>query len=362
MNAPKITQSSVLISDALNFPLSKSFCAFKSKLNFKSYLIYVSLNSHYYEDESEQSRDLTVYSLDKEKAVQKMKKAHNYSILVCRYCYNGYKRKEYVMTCSHDEDVKIWNVNNVDVNNDDGVILTEFVHLTDIYKYKNITACCTYFTREDEFIIVTSENKASVKIFDFDKNLILVDRADCCVEIVDVFYDLKNKRNYVCYGEFHPNQIRVCDITYNYSLYRIFSEESDNQITFDIKVRRLSNRSGNGDDIELIESVVYNKDGWIRIWNFTSGDLVRKITLKFPIRGIEIISDGFICAGESSYERNKGVAIYVIDVDTGEIVESLKEHKYYISTLIKLSEVDNYGDMLVSLGGDRKIVVWKCVK
>ena len=102
--------------------------------------------------------------------------------------------------------------------------------------------------------------------------------------------------------------------------------------------------------IKLIESCY---DGNIRIWNFHSGELIKKIKVSDDyLSGICLWNNEYLFVG--CFDKT----IKLIEMKKGIIVKSLKGHQNRVLTIKKIN-CPKYGDCLISKGWkDDQIKLW----
>ena len=100
----------------------------------------------------------------------------------------------------------------------------------------------------------------------------------------------------------------------------------------------------------LIES---DGNGYIRMWNFHTGILIKSITSSptLNLRGICLWNDDYLFAAGNDYQ----VKLY--DLTQGKFIKSLKGHTSTVCSIEKVVH-PKYGECLISQGLDGKLKMW----
>ena len=101
--------------------------------------------------------------------------------------------------------------------------------------------------------------------------------------------------------------------------------------------------------------IVLCDDGNVRIWNFHSGELLKKIIVTNifdPFRGNCLWNNKYLLCGCNDN------TIKLIELEKGIVINSLKGHKNQVITIKKII-YPSYGECLISQGGkDDQIKMW----
>ena len=101
--------------------------------------------------------------------------------------------------------------------------------------------------------------------------------------------------------------------------------------------------------INLIES---GFDGNIRLWNFHTGDLIKKIRICKWLTSLCLLNDDVLLVG--CYDKS----IKVVDIKNGVVINCLQGHTDWVLTL-KTINLSNYGKCLISHGRKNdQIKIW----
>ena len=125
-----------------------------------------------------------------------------------------------------------------------------------------------------------------MKIYNFQGELVEeINDWDDCTYFIDVYYDNILEKNFILTGNY--NYVKFYDYDNN-KLYHKY-HENNNGIHPSVIINKF------GEKIKLIESC---EDGYIRIWNFHSCELIRKInTENNNLYGICLWSKNYIFVG-----------------------------------------------------------------
>ena len=245
---------------------------------------------------------------------------------------------------SNDNNIKIWNFNNleciVDIKkiNEFGFLYSAyFLHDRDDNKIYIISSNCYW-----------SDSSEPIKIFDFNGNKIKeLNDSDCRTFFIDNYYDDKLNNNYIIAGCHHS--VKSYDYNKN-QLYKAYSDEDEdeddhtdnNNDHFSIIIKNIDGI------IKIFES---SCDGNVRIWNFHSGLLLNKIK----------ISDSWlkgICLSDNDYLFVASVdsSITFIDLKNSKIIQDFKIHKDLALTIKEFIH-PKYGKCFIS-HGNNEIKLW----
>ena len=308
--------------------LDNSFTAFKS-INNIVYVIY-----------STKSKSIISYDLNKQKITKQINNCHNKFITNFRHYFDSMNKADLIMSMSsEDNNIKVWN----------------FMNWECILNIKNanyvgwLYSACFFNDNNKNYIITSNRNKQgaceSIKIFDFNGYVTKeINNSKEQTYYIDSYYDPILSRNYIITGNI--GYVKSYDY-YNSDVYHKYNDYDNNSVSychFSVVVKN-DNRK-----IKLIESCF---DGNIRIWNFHSALLLKKIKISNEgLRGICLWNDSFLFIGCDDR------TIKLIDIKNGLIVKSLSGHHNEVITVIKVFH-HLYGPCLVSQnGGESQIKFW----
>ena len=315
--------------------VNNTFTVFKS-INDLSNLILVY---------STKQNSITSYNLLENKKIIEIKKAHDDYITNLRhYLDKIYKRDLIISISGHNNNLKLWNYQNWEIVCDIKKINTQ----GDLD-----SACILKDNNLNNYFILTSnnnekfeiyENAESIKVFDFIGTKIkeIKDSAQRTLYI-DSFYDNTTQKNYIITG----NEGLVK--SYDYSddiLYHDYKDNSENDINNCCHNYIIVNCYK--DIIKLIES---SWDNNVRIWNFHTGQLLKKIYCG------ENGAQGMCLWDSNNVFIGCGREIQKIDLKNGKIVENIKCecNKKEILTIQKITH-PLYGECLLFQGTENNCI------
>ena len=179
-----------------------------------------------------------------------------------------------------------------------------------------------------------------IKIFDLSGNKIkeIKDSNEATV-FIDRFFDKRFLKLFIITGNYK------CIKSYDYEencVHNIYNGK-DHKYHDSIIV------NDNEDIVKIIES---SGDGNIRIWNFYTAELLKKIRFnKIGVYGICLWNNDYIFAGSKS-------SLKLINIKTEQVEKKLKGHNFEIVTIKKMIH-PLYGECLVSQDRENtQIKIW----
>ena len=304
--------------------LDNTFCVFKS-INNIFYLIY-----------SNDKNSIIVYDIIYNKKINELKKAHENYITNFRYYYDNINKRDLMISVSADDNnIKLWDIRNFDC----------LINIQEANKKGCLFSAC-FLVYNNQINIVSSNstfNAEPIKIFDLKGNKIkIIKNNKDSVYFIDVFYDNNLSKIYLLIGS--QGYVASYDYIENkfYNVYRDNNNECHDCIIIHDK-----NKDG---IIKLIES---SKDGIIRIFDFNSGENLKKIKASH----LYLVS---MCLWNENYlfvgcgDKN----IKLIEINKGKTIKKLDGHENSVTTLKKIKH-PNYGDCLISQGYENnQIKLW----
>ena len=304
-----------IINDSFSkYLLDNSFIVFKSLDNL-IYLIY-----------SNEKNSIISFDLISNKKINEIKNAHFENIKGFRYYLDKNNKRDLIISISgNDNNIKLWNINNFEC----------LLNLRYINKIGFINSAC-FLNNNNEIYIVTSGSiypgtPEPVKIFNLNGQKIKeINDLNDCTYFIDSYYDKKLLKNYIITGNKEFNK------SYDYNNNNFYHKYFDKNCTYHYSLTIINNN----EEILLIGP---NLDNNIRIWNFHSGLLLKKINCYNPLFGVCLWdNDHFFVGCEDK-------TIKIIEIKTGKIIETLTGHNESISTIKKIIH-PKYGECLISKG------------
>ena len=300
-----------------DFDLDKTFTIFKSIDNI-FYLIY-----------SNSNKLIISYNLEKQQKITSIKSNHNESISNFRHYLDQINKRDLVLSISaKDNNLKLWQINNWEC----------LLNLNNVNKVGYLDSACFLYDNNMNYIITSNSNKndisEQIKIFDFQGNKIReIAQSNEQTYFIDVYYEYNNNINniYIITGN------KDCIRTFNYKKNKLYKKYYDYNNGAHICVIIYNFHK----ELKLIESC---DDGIIRIWDFHSGKLLKKIKISTQfLFGICLWNSNYIYVG------CEDKTIKLIEINKGLVVKNLLGHNDDVLSLNKII-LPKYGECLISQG------------
>ena len=303
-----------------NLPLENIFCVFES-IDNNIYLIY-----------SNNYRSIISFNLMSIQKINEIKKAHSFDITNLRHYFDKKNKRNILMSISSsDFNLKLWNIKNYEC----------LFNIKTINVKGHLLLGC--FLNENNNIYIISYNSMTpynelIRVFDMNGNKVK-DIKNYFTFCIDSYYDKKIGKNYIITSN-------LGFITsYDYNTGKIYHKYLAND-----RSEHFSYIINDKEEIKkLIES---SYDGNIRIWNFNTGELIKKIYIcKNSLYSICLWDNDTLFV--SSYDKN----LRLINLNEGIIINSVNQKSEIIS--IKKIKHHLYGKCLISQGfGNEQIKMW----
>ena len=303
--------------------IDNTFCIFKSIYDIL-YLIYINEN-----------KSIVSFDLINNRIINEIK-AYQYNIECMRYYLDSVNKRDLIITISSlKNDIQIWDIKNFEC----------LLFIKNINKSGYIYSSFLLFDNNQEYIITSNVNYKSnpepIKIYDFNGNKIKeINNSKENTYFIDIYYDKKSSKTYIvtCNDNFSKS--------YDYKenkVYKIYYEfEKNNRIIPHISLILLRDSK----KLKLIES---SNNGYIRVWNFHSCELIKKI--KVGKESYDICLWDKDCLFVGGYKL-----IYLIDLKNGETIKILEGHNQEINSIKKIIH-PKFGEVLISQG-IKNIILW----
>ena len=309
----------------ITFYYENSFIIFKLFDNEIFILVYGNKNG-----------SIISYNISDNKKMNEINKAHLSIITNFRHYFDSINKRDLIISSSYDINIKLWNYTNLEC----------LFNISNIYKKSIIYSICFLNDKNNIYILTSSFgfvnriNQEKIKVFDLKGKLIKVinDSSDNTI-FIDNYYDKKMSKNYIITGNHGCVKSFVFE---NNKLYFKYNNDENNNkyYHFDIIIH------DKGKTIKLFES---SENGIIRIWNFHTGELIKKIKV---FEDCELYSISFwnnlyllvSCANGN---------IKLIDFKKGKIFKIIKFKGSVLS--IKNIFHPKYGNCLISLIKDENL-------
>jgi len=321
--------SEILINDSyINYEIENTFIVFNSIDNIL-YLIY-----------SNKNFSIISFNLIDNKKVNEIKNVHdNYITCFSHFLDKQNKRDLIISISSKDNNIKLWNVGNWEILHN----FKKINHSGELY------ASCFLNDKDMNYIITSNSDLFStepLKIFDFKGNEIKkINDSNVNTFFIEIFYNKDSDKKFIVTGNFGYA------LSYDYNKNKVYNKYQDEYNIFNKKeyIHIIIYDKAN-----LINLISSNKDGNIRIWDFDSGELLKKYNIiNIGLRGICLLNDKLLSIGCDNYE------IKILDLKNGKIVQSLKGHYRQVLNIKKIFH-PKYKECLVSKGIlNDYVILWK---
>ena len=310
-----------LINDSFTFtyPNNNTMTTFKS-IEGILYLIY-----------SKRNLSIISYDIIDNKKMNEIKNAHKELIINFRHHLDLNNKSDLIVSISIDGNMKLWKISN-------------FECLFDINKACFLYSAC-FLTDNNQTYVITGN--IFIKIYDLKGNIIKeIQEPNERSYIIDSYYDKKLSKYFILTG----NEDQVKSIDYDNS--KLYHKYCDNDEDEEESIPHNNLFIYDKDDlIKLIESSL---DGYIRIWDFSSGVLINKIKAGVQlVRGCNLRNHQIEILCSISLWNNKYIiaacnnVIKFIEIKSGNIVRKINEDN--VITLQKITH-PKFGECLVSQG------------
>ena len=285
-------------------------------------------------------KSIECFDIVRAKYIKTVLNAHNSLIIIIKHYCPNYLNKDLILSSSNNPDytIKIWDIEN----------WTCIINITKIYEKGNMLATCLHFDEyQKESYIFTSSDCGHIKIWDKDgKYLTTINKTENNeTYFLDTYYDETEFKYFLISGEMK------CVKSYDLNTHQLFRTYIDNNSY----VEHLSAFVYKNSNItELVECEFY---GFVRIWNFYSGNLIRKIEIckKIPLVSMCLWNEEFLLI--SCVDGT----IKLIDFKNYEVIKSFSGHNNEVSTIKKIIH-PTYGECLISEGlANDEIKMWVIV-
>ena len=322
-NPQKIKLLSTLTTDAFNsYGMNNTFCIFKYHFN-TIILLYAKKNT------------IISYNIVNNQKINEYKNAHCNNIINFKHYYDKKNNRHLIMSISEeDNNLKIWNYSN-------------FKCLCNIVKIMSggdvLSACFLNYKNNilfivDNFYVTYASIPEPIKVYNWEGSLIKeIEDSNSDTYFIDTYYDSKKSKYFIITT--NPGYIK----SYDYEENKTYYNYSDN----DIWGHRSAVICETYKSVKIIES---SDNGNIRVWNFHSGKLIKKIKVSNkPLYSICLWSneDIFVSCEDKTIRLINLITgkkkIIICDKNINNIIMTLK--KYYIPI---------YGECLISQGKENE--------
>lgn len=306
--------------------------AFSLTLIENTFITFISLNKISYIVYSTKEQTINFYDFNKEKIIKSIKNAHDSKIMSFRYNYNTNQNKEYMVSVSKERNIKLWELINFSC-----IISIEKAH-----RQSFIFSLCILPFRNNNFILSSSGSDfENVRVWDFNGNKIQeINNSKERTAYIDTFHSLKDDIYYIIIANYGNIKSFIFGANELYKIYQDNSEEKNDHTNFIIYDK--------GKEINKIILIDSCFDGFIRLWDFHNGKLLKKIKCcKAPSKLRNICLSGqnqylFIaCDNENN--------IKIIDLSQKKIITCIKVKLNELLS-IKIIKHNLYGNCMLVKG------------
>ena len=285
---------------------------------------------------STKKKSIISFNLNKFQIITEIKGAHPRFITNLKHFFDKNNNKDLIMSISSDNcNIKIWVHKNWNC----------ILKIQDIYS-KGIINSASFIAYQNNIYIVASNNfwpnADSIKIINLEGNIIKkINNSEENSYYIDSYEDKSDCNLYIISCSYYYV------ISYNYIKNEIYHKYCDNNSKYHCSWK-IYEKQG---IIRLIESA---SDGIIRIWNFHSGSLLKRIYVSnLCIYGLYLEDDENIFVGCSDN------CIKLININNGMIIKNIVGCKNWVLSINKINH-EKYGNCLISQGiKDEQIKLWK---
>ena len=340
-----------LIPDYINFPKNLTYDAFTYYNYTNTFLVFNSVNNNrLYLVFTTQYKSIKILDIVDKVLVLEIKNTteDNKQITNFRHFYGEYNKRDLVMFIIGIKNcIKIWDAYNWEC------ILT----IKDIYKEGNIYSSLLINDNINHNIYIIASNctlfkdSQPLKIFDLKGNFIKeIPNSKSKTFFLDIFDDIKNSKKYII--SVNKEFIMSFDYEKN-SLYKKYSDKPKENKKINYDGYFYSSVINIFDD-NIVQLIVSGDDGFLRIWDFHRGNIIKKIeTDKNCIYSLCLWNESYLfCASEDA-------TIKLIDLNAGVIINELKSHMKMVCTIKKIIH-PYFGECLISQGFRKdQILIWR---
>ena len=289
---------------------------------------------------STEDKSIVCYDINNNQKVNEVLNAHKNKISYLNQYSEKKNRINVMLSISgNDNNLKVWNITNFQC----------------LYNFKNINSQgwinCSCFLNDNNKIYVLStnsfgfsKNPEPIKVYDLEGRKIMnINNSNINTNFIDIYYDNKTSKKYIITG--NAGFSKSYDYNHN-KVYHIYNDK-------DIKFHTNSIIKEEGDKVELIES---SQDGNIRIWNFHTGDILKKINISLDnfnnLYSICLWNNDYLlvcCGGKNN--------IKIINLNKKQDITEVKSEYKELTAISKIVH-SQYGECLVSQGKSG-FILWK---
>ena len=245
--------SEVVVNDLKAiYDFNNTFITFKS-INNILYLIYAN-----------KKNSIISYDLIENKRINEIKNSHEMNIISFRHIADKINKRDLILSMSGDDNnIKVWNINNFEL----------LISIENINKQGYLYSSCFLYDNNQNYIITSCYNIYDqgdlVKVFNLKGILIKkFNNSSGTTIFIESYFNNRLSKNYIIAN--NKGYIKSFDYNKN-ELYNIYFDEN-NKFYRSIII----NERNEEEKIQLIAS---SEDGHIKIWDFHSAEILKKIKI-----------------------------------------------------------------------------------
>ena len=312
----------------------KAICKYLGDNNFA---VFKTINKEIFLAYGTQYYSIHFYNIDNERITKRITNAHDCEITNFRYTFDKNYNRDLLLSVSNQiKNIKVWDVQNLNC----------MISINNAYIGGNLFSSCFLIDENNKknYIISVNYDKENLKIFDFEGKKIkeIENSQDKCF-LVDTYYNSKNKKYYIVVG----NEKYI--VSYNFgdsSIFHKYSDKNSNSWHMNFIINTKDK------DVNLIESDTF---GYIRIWDFNKGILLKKLLIekKVRLRGICMWNYKYFFVGAEDKK------IKLIDIENNIEIDNLKCNDC-VCTIKKINSL-KFGECLIFQGkiDNYQIKLWR---
>ena len=328
----------------------KGDCYSYSELD-NSFIIFKSINSILYLISASVNNSIISFNLINTKKINEIKKWYQKAITNFRHHLDKINKRDLILSISaSDYIVKVWNAYNFEC-----ILNLNNIHIfhSKNYGYKLYSACFLTDNKQDYIITsdcsdyIYSSESDPIKIFDLNGNKIKEIKESIINNtfFIDTYYDEKYSRNYIITG--NCGFIESYDYNNN-KIYHKYTHHNDlnnknNIYSYESLIISTLGDNNNNNEKIILKLIASCSDGFIKIWNFHSGELLKIIKVFGTfLHGICLINNNYLAVGCGDK------TIKIVDIKKKKVIKVLYDNNYVCC--IKNFIHPLYGICLISQG------------
>ena len=319
--------------------IEDSYCNYNFTEN--TFIIFESINNILqliYSKKNKSIKSIICYNLINNEKICEIKNAHNKNYINFRHYLDKNNKNDFIISVStEDNNIKLWNFKNFNC----------ILDLKNINKTGRILSACFLNDNNQTYIITSNYNmdnpgeKEKIKVLDLKGNKKgEINDSNEDVYFIDIYYDNERSKKYIITG----NEKYLKSYDYNENrLYKIYDD------TTIISNKKMFHHSIIINDkekkVKLYES---NMFGVISIWDFYSGELLKKL---FSQNDIDFFNFTYVICLWDNKNNFVGCDVNIlklISVENNNITEISNNNRYGYEGCLKIIFHPNYGKCLIT--------------